>query len=449
MPPRRSARVAAVMERQSSALAPLPHALALAVFALLPVDQRLRCREVCRGWRAVLTEDLSLWRCLDLSSSGVSPSRVVTDGLLRAAAARAAGHLETLDVSGCAHLSHAALMAVVTANSVSLRQLHLRFGAEVLSHWAVAEVEVLLRAAPRLLACHAAVYTSEVAVARAMLRAEPPFTALRLESLSVGDFENDDTVAADEVVELAGDLSACSFIRELDFWGAVLDVPALDALVVAALARRFQTLRLVDCDLSAVSVPALARLLGGGVLTKLAVYGGGRVLLDAPAAAVLAHALRACSTLTVLALSGVQLWHDRGAATLLGALTGHARLCMLDLSENGINAADRAAAGAALGALVAANAPALTELRLADCDLGDAGLRPLFDALPANTHLQTLHCHGNDVTDAFVCDALLPAVRANGSLRQLRCTLQVNASAAATRALAEAEALVARRAARQ
>jgi hypothetical protein len=70
MPPRRSARVAAVAERESSALPPLPLSLALAIFALLPVDQRLRCREVCRGRRAVLTEEISLWRRLDLSASG-------------------------------------------------------------------------------------------------------------------------------------------------------------------------------------------------------------------------------------------------------------------------------------------------------------------------------------------------------------------------------------------
>jgi hypothetical protein len=55
MPPRRSARVAGAVERQSSALAPLPLALALAVFSLLPVDARLlvesciRSRWVRRG----------------------------------------------------------------------------------------------------------------------------------------------------------------------------------------------------------------------------------------------------------------------------------------------------------------------------------------------------------------------------------------------------------------
>ncbi len=68
MPPRRSARVAAVVERQSTALAPLPHALVLLIFSLLPVDQRLRCLEVCKGWYATLNER-SLWTRLDMSAT--------------------------------------------------------------------------------------------------------------------------------------------------------------------------------------------------------------------------------------------------------------------------------------------------------------------------------------------------------------------------------------------
>jgi hypothetical protein len=428
MPPRASARVAAVAEQQSSALAPLPHALALAVFALLPVDQRLRCREVCRGWRAVLTEEVSLWRRLDLSACGVSPNHEVTDGLLRAAAARAAGHLETLDVSGCCDaLSHAALLRVVRANSASLRELHLRFSVDFpadVPAFPAAHVEALLRAAPGLRACPAVVYTSQVEVARAMLRADPPFAALRLECLCLGGLVDDGLLDADEVLELAADLAACPFIRAFELSNAMLDVDAptaLDALVDAALARRLHTLRLLDCELPEASTPALARLLGGGALAELEIQGDGDALFhDAPDPAVLAHALRTCSTLTALKLSSVQLWHEPAAATaLVDALTGHASLRTLKLSQNWMRMEDRAAAGAAFGALVAANAPALTELDVSSCDLGDAGLRPLFEALPANTHLRTLNCGGNQLSDAFVRDRLLPAVRANTGLREL------------------------------
>jgi hypothetical protein len=76
-------------------------------------------------------------------------------------------------------------------------------------------------------------------------------------------------------------------------------------------------------------------------------------------------------------------WRGDGTA-LLGALTGHASLRMLDLSMNGHDdnphdAEHAAATGAALGALVGANAPALTALDVSVCSLGDDGLRPLFD----------------------------------------------------------------------
>jgi hypothetical protein len=64
------------------------------------------------------------------------------------------------------------------------------------------------------------------------------------------------------------------------------------------------------------------------------------------------------------------------------------------------------------------------------CILGDDGLRALFEALPANTHLRKLTCCGNDISDAFAVDMLLPAVRTNESLREL------NAGAAAAHATA-------------
>jgi hypothetical protein len=97
---------------------------------------------------------------------------------------------------------------------------------------------------------------------------------------------------------------------------------------------------------------------------------------------------------------------------------------------------------------VRANAPALTELDVKGCFLGDIGLGPLLDALAANTHLTKLDCGGNALTQAFVSGTLLPAVRVNGSLRQLRCTPQSSyISFSFSRALVKAEARVAQRAA--
>jgi hypothetical protein len=72
-----------------------------------------------------------------------------------------------------------------------------------------------------------------------------------------------------------------------------------------------------------------------------------------------------------------------------------------------------------LGALVTANAPALRTLDVARCLLGDVGMAALVDALPHNTHLRTLKCAYNDLTEAFARNRLLPALQANASLRKL------------------------------
>jgi hypothetical protein len=162
-------------------------------------------------------------------------------------------------------------------------------------------------------------------------------------------------------VPLFAGVAAHTSLAELSLHGARLDVPAvLDAFVDAALSLPLlRTVELCECRLSPASAPALARLLSSGTLTELTIRNDHRALLDAPAAAVLADALRANTTLTSLALDDMRLWSDRAAAAmLLGALTGHSSLRELD-------------------------------------------------------------CSGNGITDAIARDVLLPAVRANTSLRTL------------------------------
>jgi hypothetical protein len=198
------------------------------------------------------------------------------------------------------------------------------------------------------------------------------------------------------------------------------------------------------------SAPALARLLGGNTLANLSINDEHR-LLDAPAAALLANALRANTSLTALTFS-IDLLHDAAAAAeLFSALTAHPRLRLLDLSWNeprdgGMQAAE---AGAALAALLLANAPVLQTLEIEFCDLGDAGMGPVVEALRHNTHLTKLDCNNNSVSEAFARNTLLPAVRANASLRELSAADledveedEENRNVAAR----EAEALVAARA---
>jgi hypothetical protein len=105
----------------------------------------------------------------------------------------------------------------------------------------------------------------------------------------------------------------------------------------------------------------------------------------------------------------------------VAAATAHASLQRLNLSNNRTNrdGESRAAAGAALGALVAANAPALRSLNVCGCLLGDDGLRPLFQALPANTHLHELNCRDNSFTQKFGVSEMQQAVSAHASLRKV------------------------------
>ncbi len=103
-------------------------------------------------------------------------------------------------------------------------------------------------------------------------------------------------------------------------------------------------------------------------------------------------------------------------------------------------------AGGALGALVAANSPALQKLELQDTSMGDAGLLSLVDALPHNTHLRSLVIFLQaDITETFVRSRLLPALHANTSLVHLDVGNVVSENELA--AVGEAEAFVKRRAA--
>jgi hypothetical protein len=440
MPPRRSARVAAVAERESSALSPLPPALAIYVFSLLPADARARAACVCRGWRTTL-EEPSLWTRLDLSpSSGVAVRE--TDAVLAGAAHKARGQLAALDVSELLFVTFDALLAVVRANGGALRELCVGVSAHNLPQSLNTDrVERLLQAAPHLAAFYAGVFGDDsVADARRMLRNEPPFQPLRVHALRV-EFGDADTDEA-SVLLLAADIAAHASLTSVVLNNAPMTMPAaLDAVVDAALARQIVSLSFRDCDLSPASAPALARLLGSGALTTLSVSQARQQFLGGPSAALLGAALRANATLTYLNLCAVLLWRDAdAAAALLGALTGHSSLRTLSLSWNRVGAGQEAAAGAALGALVAANAPALTELDVSWNHLEDVALRSLLDALPGNTHLRTLNIFVNDMSGAFARDVLLPAVRANSSLRTLHAE-----SGAMHPGAVEATALVAAR----
>jgi hypothetical protein len=440
-------------------VASLPASLVHNIFSRLPADERARCATVRRSWRTAVAER-GLWTRLDLSaSSGVTCT--VNDAALAAAAARAGGRLEALDLCGrntgrFDSYSHTTVRALAAANSDTLLELCCHVDT---SNWRTecAELESLLRAAPRLRVLETSAYVQPDDAGR-MLRNEPPFGPLRLTKLSVS-FPQADVGAALSV--LAAVLAHVGPLASLHLEGASMHNDAvLNAVVDAVLARRMSHLSLTGApdweEASPAAVLALARLLGSDVLEELELFGGLSLWqLDAPGAALLAAALRANTTLTSLALESA-LCRDPAAATaLLRGLTVHPSLCSLEV-RSGMYVDDVATCDA-VAALVAVNAPSLTDLTVHQCFIQDAALAPLLEALRVNTHLRRLDCSGNGMSAAFARDVLLPAVRANAGLTALTAVtsdedanillLDVSDAeeARARQFQAEAEALVAAR----
>ena len=192
-----------------------------------------------------------------------------------------------------------------------------------------------------------------------MLRNEVPFGALQLRRLHTEGPDTDDGEAPLDEAEFLAFCSAVSAHASLDAL-KLFDIPMdslvlMGALSAAALAINLHDLNLVFCNLSPASMPALARLIRGGVLESLEINNDAIPMLDEAAGVQLADALAASRTLTRLMLFDVGFWGNAAAAaSVMRALTGHHSLQELDLSSN--DAPDELAAGAALGALVAANA---------------------------------------------------------------------------------------------
>jgi hypothetical protein len=410
---------AADEEGKAASFASLPPPLVRDIFARLPADARARAKVVSTGFRDTLT-DVSLWTRLDLSAaSGVTCT--VNDAAMRGASGFARGGLTVLNVSGCADVTDEALLAVATANAGALRELHpprvCRLGAVFGSeNDDTLATETLLRAAP-LLSTFPANVVCTMENASMLLRNEPPYEPLRIQALTLAWWNTSNRAAV--VAAFTDNFAAHALpLSSLTLPVASLHEPgALDAVVDAAMACRLRSCTFIDCCLSPTSAPALARLLGSDALTQLFISGSVRQLLDEGAAVLVGDALRANSTLTTLSVTTQHLFSDSAAlAALLGALTAHPSVRSLTLHD--VCSTGDAAGGDLFAALVAANAPALTKLDVSAL-YGNA-LHALVHALPRNTHLRTLRCPGGSgALDTFVHDMILPAVRANKSLRSL------------------------------
>lgn len=412
----------------------LPTPVVHRVVLLLPVEDRLRSIMVCRAWEAAFSER-SLWTHLDLPiqrnylrvSERVGPS----EPLLRCAAAHAGGELETLSVD-LGRLSFGPLLNVVTANAGSLRELHLSraFGCDLEARSAkrmtVLQAENLLSGAPQLraLSVDDCFYVDNTNEARRTLRNEAPFGPLRLRTVRV----NFPLRSAAEVITFSADVVAHSTLVELELCGAPPDAAALGALADAAVALRLQSIGFYDCHFNLASAPALSRLAGMAELRSLSFMGSALWGVGGDDfAAMLADALRGNTTLTSFSLTQYPHSTDppAGVVSLLRVLAGHASLqslSMLGMNPHNVGNGD-VVIGNALGALIAANTPALTKLQFTMHILRNACLRPLCVALPSNSYLHTLEFNSGLIFDEFKAGVLLPAVRANTSLRVLNFKL--------------------------
>jgi hypothetical protein len=195
----------------------------LRLFASFSADERARLALVARSWAAYLARP-EAWQVLDVSPAGGIPRALISDSLLRGAAARACGTLHTLDVSDCVwrlcieartdggplddgedgevegmqddealqkrrYVSLAAILSVLAANGAALRVLRALCARELCDAPAAAglrppQLLAALGAAPSLAALHADVACMPCQ-APALLRGEGPYGPLRVRRLAL------------------------------------------------------------------------------------------------------------------------------------------------------------------------------------------------------------------------------------------------------------------------
>jgi hypothetical protein len=374
----------------------LPEEALRVIMLALPLEARARAACVCRSWRAFLA-DPSLWLVLDLTGAGGVTTARMTENLVRGAVARAGGRLRILHYN---RVPTDLMVEVLVSEGAELEQVH------TTDDLSVEDLEAMLAAAPRLQVFTAQVEDTCTALL-SVLRNDPPYGLLRVTDLRA--FFGNPLVADADMLAFAAAVAAHESLKGLHLF-EVPSARGLNALVDAAAERRVSNVKLHDCVLDAQSVPALARLLQRGSLTKLDVSCFGFPHAEQASVLELCAALRACRTLTSL---GLRLDPHNGASrrTVTQLLYAAASLPALsELSLSGSEFQDTAAFGHALGALLAANPPSLHTLDVGFCHLGDEGMAPLLEGLAANTHLRVLWYNHNNLSEAFQHDRLAPAL---------------------------------------
>jgi len=390
--------------------AQLPVPLLHAAFALLPLDARLHAAGVCTDWRAAAAAQD--WSRLRFKGCALP----VSDKLFLAASRRAGHAAVLLELPACPdRISYVVLLEVLRANAATLSEVGL--GDEYYSDAALTE---LMETVPHVRVLVANMSCRSHERTGAMLRKEPPYAALFLRKLWLYIEHGHDVLMLMNAAAIQASLRKLYTMHSgFETYGT------LDAVVDVAVSLGLSELTIsFTVGLLAGAATALPRLLQSEALTALAIMGGPlKNAFDTVPACLpqLGAALRANRTLTALSLESVGLWKDGHDTTaLFAALQSHPSLRSISLGRDRVPAAMAVAVGSALGALIAANAPALESLSIVNCQLGDAGMGPVLAALSRNTHLRVLYINHNSMTEPVMRAHLLPALQTCAGVHTIR-----------------------------
>ena len=264
------------------------------MFLLLPADQRLRCTEVSRAWRALLAYT-SLWARLDFCNAAL-----FSEALFRVAVAKAAGQLRAMDLTGIPCVCYRRLvLEAVAANTDTLTELRLddEYDTDLLRG--------LLKAAPALQLLQVSILkANDHNNARLVLRNEPPFQAVRLQSL----YRARDWDRTTEVEAFCSDLRCHPSLKALLLCYMALDtVAAIGAVVDACIVLRLRTFTLRWCRVAPATLPELNRLIAAGALRELDVSSNIRMFDQAHESTQLFVTAVQASAMTWLRLDEVSL----------------------------------------------------------------------------------------------------------------------------------------------
>ena len=332
---RRKASVVVRPEAAHAVLPPLPTTCVLDILSRLNPGERLLSMQVSHGWRAAVCAP-GVWRCVDLTPS-VSPGHI-SELLLRAVVAKAAGHVHTLRLHVGMYEEDGAKLHVAASAAIklgpTLRTLELLSAPFCGSNGccSVQTVDEVLAAAPNLVSFVVDV-SSTTTDAHALLCNEGRYACLRMRRLSCGHPHGvaPSLAAADAVAAtLVADLRRHPSLRELSLESTLVDA-SLDGLLQAVTEAGIEGLDLDRAAPLPSFAPPLTRLLRDSRrLASLSIdglYGAVAGLLSDDTVGPFAAALRSNTWLTRLELTSIRLWDSVGRGeTVVAALVDHSSI---------------------------------------------------------------------------------------------------------------------------